>query len=108
MLLVLVTSPFAILDSKRITFSTDPLLQNPLPKCWSVDLSRGWAGTETDGGKIEKQIEFFPGHRLVATDGKTIVTSEMRARRVKLEDIHTRDQNFSVWLDPFTNVQWLE
>jgi hypothetical protein len=32
----------------------------------------------------------------------------MRARRVKLEDIHTHNQNYAVWLDPFTNIQWLE
>ena len=84
------------------------LLQNPLPKCWSVDLSKGWAGTEIGDNRVAKQIGFFPEHRLVAIDGKTIITGEMRARRVKLEDIHTPNQNYSVWLDPFTNVQWLE
>jgi integrase len=84
------------------------LLQNPLPKCWSIDLSKGWAGTEIGDNRVEKQTELFHEHRLVATDGKTIITGEMRARRVKLEDIHTSNQNYSVWLDPFTNTQWLE
>lgn len=85
------------------------LLTNPTPSFWSQDLSEVWAGTQVVDSKNNQIVAITRSHGpLMATDGKTLITNEMRERRVKLEDIHTPDRELGVYLDPFTNIQWLE
>jgi len=85
------------------------MLSNPTPSFWSKELSKIWHGAEINKGDKGKKGQTQLGKKLViCTDGKTIVTDEMRARKVKLEDIQTPDGHVAVWLDPFTNSQWIE
>jgi hypothetical protein len=83
------------------------MLTNPTSSFWTQDLSEVWAVTpvESKGNEVKATTQFHP---LIATDGKTIISQEMRGRRVKLEDIRTSDRELGVYLDPFTNIQWIE
>ena len=83
------------------------MLTNPTPSFWSPELSKIWHGTvvePVEGGKQQTRL----GQKLVlAMDGKTVVSDEMQARKVKLEDIATPDGPEAVWIDPISNSQWI-
>ena len=91
------------------------MLSNPLCSFWlkEVDesgnsvLSRIWAGTEIEQKPKDQMDLFYNPHRLVATDGETPITEEMRKRAVKLEHLAMRPPN-KVFIDPFTNTKWVE
>ena len=70
-------------------------------------MSEVWAATQVVNKDINVKAarNFRP---LIATDGKTPISQEMRDRKVKLEDIETPEQKLGVYLDPWTNIQWIE
>ena len=90
------------------------MLENPLCSFWTQDISEVWAGAEIEPQPESKKnrdlFSYYDNrYRAVASrDGKTPITGEMRRRAVKLEDVNTPNQRFSVWLDPWTNTQWFE
>jgi hypothetical protein len=53
------------------------------------------------------QLNFDPNH-LMATDGKTAITEDMRNRAVKLEDSTSLSSPNKVFIDPWTNIKWVE
>lgn len=84
------------------------MLSNPLCSFWRDELSKVWAGTDIEKPQKTEQIGlFYNPNRLVATDGKTPISEEMRKRAVKLEQIDMRPPN-KIFIDPFTNVKWVE
>lgn len=80
------------------------LAENPVASFWSQDLSEVWAGTDTEKSAGAKPVKHLA---LVAMDG-TEITPDMRERKVKIEDITTPDGQKAVYIDPFTNKQWIE
>jgi hypothetical protein len=85
------------------------MITNPLPSFWSQELSEAWSGTEIEAApKPEKDLfPYYDPNRLVATDGKTLITEEMRRRAIMLEQYDIRPPN-KVFVDPWTNVKWVE
>jgi len=88
------------------------MLENPLCSFWTQDISEIWAGAEVESEERKTKptdlFQFYdPRYGLVATDGRTPITSQMRARAIKLEQIDMRPPN-SIWIDPFTNIRWVE
>lgn len=85
------------------------LLPNPTSSFWSEKLSEIWAGTEiekTQNNPRPKSVElpgFDPG-QLMSSDGTTPITPDMRDRKVCIENNPT----CKVYIDPFTNTQWVE
>jgi hypothetical protein len=71
------------------------MLQNPLCSFWCDDLSKVWAGTEVE----EPQVDMFKVT-------STIITPEMKKRAVKVDN--GTDKRGPEWLDPFTNISWVE
>lgn len=101
-------------DHRKYTYVIAPrlrwegMLTSPLPSFWSEELSRAWAGAKVAEPE-QKQLHFdFHHYRLVATDGKTPITEEMRRRAILLEKINTPNQKMKLYIDPFTNLKWLE
>ncbi len=84
------------------------MLTNPTPSFWSTELSKIWHGTVVAEPVDTKQQTRLGQKLVLAADGKTVITDEMRARKVKLEDIQSADGPVGVWLDPFSNSQWVE
>jgi hypothetical protein len=84
------------------------LITNPTASFWNQELSEVWAGTQVEGKSSQVSAVTKPHGQLIAIDGKTLITDEMRARKVKLEDINNPDGNQAVYLDPFSNAQWIE
>lgn len=82
------------------------MLPNPVPSFWTQELSQVWAGTEVTKCKQEKQVR-LPTGLVSSADGKTPITEEMRARSIKLEQLDMNPPN-KIFIDPFTNVKWVE
>lgn len=83
------------------------LLTNPLCTFWSKELSKAWSGTEIERQKSKEVDLFHYRHGLVATDGKTPITTEMRRRGILIEKIDMTPPN-RIYLDPWTNLRWVE
>ncbi len=85
------------------------MITNPLCTFWSQELSEAWSGTEIEAEpKAQKDLfQYYDPNRLVATDGKTPITDEMRRRAIKLEQYNMRPPN-KIFIDPFTNTKWVE
>lgn len=54
----------------------------------------------------ERAIDLSPP--LVATDGKTVVTAAMKARRQIVDEVNGDKQGFRILEDPETKTRWLE
>lgn len=91
------------------------LITNPVATFWSQELSESWSGTEIESdpfepkgktkGKAKPQgLPGFDPSRLLSADGTKEITPEMRERAVCIEDNPT----CKVYLDPITNIQWVE
>lgn len=83
------------------------MITNPLPSFWTQELSEAWSGTEIEQKAQPQQSLFDPRYGLVATNGKTKVTDEMRKRAIQLDKIDMNPPN-KIMLDPFTNLKWVE
>jgi hypothetical protein len=85
------------------------MIANSLASFWSQELSEAWSGMEIEvGPKPQKDLfQYYDPNRLVATDGKTPITEEMRRRAIKLEQYDMRPPN-KIMMDPFTNLKWVE
>jgi hypothetical protein len=90
------------------------LITNPVATFWSQELSESWSGTEIESdpfdpkqkkGKAKPQgLPGFDPSQLMSSDGTTVITPEMRDRKICIEDNPT----CKVYIDPFTNIQWVE
>lgn len=82
------------------------MITNPLPSFWTQELSEAWSGTAIEQ-KIQPQKSLFDPRHLVATDGKTPVTEEMRRRAIQMEKLDMNPPN-KIMVDPFTDTHWVE
>ena len=85
------------------------LITNPVATFWSQELSESWSGTEIESEPEKKGKKpakpGLPGFsRLMSADGTKEITPEMQERAVCIEDNPT----CKVYLDPQTNIQWVE
>ena len=88
------------------------MLPNPTSSFWGESLSEIWAGTEIEKQHASSKPRELPGFRkddyapgqLMSADGRREITPQMRGRGVLLEEYGGR----RVYLDPFTNTQWIE
>lgn len=84
------------------------LLENPLPSFWSQELSEAFSGVKVEIPHKDESIYSFWNYELLATDGKTPITPEMRARRILVEEMKFTRQTFRIYMDPITGLQWVE
>jgi hypothetical protein len=103
---------YVFVDSEEPDFQG--IMKNDLPSFWSEELSKAWKGKSTTAAPepIGQPVTVQPAHQrgllgLVATDGKTPISSEMRARAIKLEELNMHPPN-KIFIDPFTNTKWVE
>lgn len=80
------------------------MIENPLPSFWSQDLSEVWSGTEIEPNSCSTINRISTG--LIATNEHTPISQEMVARAVQKEPPNETHPDTSLWLDPFTNIEW--
>ena len=96
------------LEVIRNTFVVAPriryqgMLVNPTPSYWSDELSKIWAG------KSESSKPSEPNYStgLMATNEHTPISPKMVAWAVQKEPPNEEHPDTSLWLDPFTNIEW--
>ncbi len=81
------------------------IAQNPVASFWSQDLSEIWAGTDVAQTAASQPVN--PCRALACIDGSEL-SPDIKARGVKVEDIDTPQGHRAVYIDPFTNKQWVE
>ena len=81
------------------------MIENKLPSFWTQDLSEVWSGTSIEPCAPGEPVpQYSTG--LIATNEHTPISSEMVARAVQKEQPNEAHPDTSLWLDPFTNIEW--